>query len=294
MTEIVLVGCMTGLGCLGVWHGLRPARPSLEAVVRTGGAPAPGQPVQRPAGARWVMPNGVTERILSHPRWRSLQSSLAITGRTPDQLVLRAVFGVGAGLLAPPALWAGAAAVGVSVPLLVPVLMTLLLVPTTACLPFASLLSDARSRRSHFRVVLGTYVDLVVLGLAGGVGIEGALLAAAEVSSDWATRRIARSLHRARGTGESAWEALGTLGGELGVDELLELSNSLQLAGTEGARIRQSLTARAASLRRHEQAEAESDANEVTERLFLPGALLLLGFLLFIGYPAVSRILAGF
>ena len=32
----------------------------------------------------------------------------------------------------------------------------------------------------------------------------------------------------------------------------------------------------------------------MTERLFLPGALLLLGFLLFIGYPAFSRILTGF
>jgi hypothetical protein len=32
----------------------------------------------------------------------------------------------------------------------------------------------------------------------------------------------------------------------------------------------------------------------MTERLFLPGALLLLGFLVFIGYPAVDRILSGF
>jgi hypothetical protein len=32
----------------------------------------------------------------------------------------------------------------------------------------------------------------------------------------------------------------------------------------------------------------------MTERLFVPGALLLLGFLLFIGYPAFHRILGGF
>jgi tight adherence protein C len=47
-------------------------------------------------------------------------------------------------------------------------------------------------------------------------------------------------------------------------------------------------------LRRHEQADAESSANAMTERLFLPGALLLLGFLVFIGYPAFARILGGF
>jgi hypothetical protein len=80
----------------------------------------------------------------------------------------------------------------------------------------------------------------------------------------------------------------------VGVPELVELSTTLQLAGTEGARIRQSLSARAVALRRHEQAEAESEANAVTERLFLPGALLLIGFLVFIGYPAFARILGGF
>jgi hypothetical protein len=32
----------------------------------------------------------------------------------------------------------------------------------------------------------------------------------------------------------------------------------------------------------------------VTERLFLPGALLLVGYLLFIGYPAFSRVIGGF
>jgi len=81
---------------------------------------------------------------------------------------------------------------------------------------------------------------------------------------------------------------------ELGIPELVELATTVQLAGTEGARIRQSLTARGESLRRHEQAEAESAANAMTERLFLPGALLLLGFLVFIGFPAVHRILGGF
>ena len=88
-------------------------------------------------------------------------------------------------------------------------------------------------------------------------------------------------------------ERLGRLGHELGVPELVELSSTLQLAGTEGTRIRQSLSARAVALRRHEQAEAESAANATTERLFLPGSLLLVGFLLFVGYPAFSRILGG-
>ncbi len=155
------------------------------------------------------------------------------------------------------------------------------------------LMRRAKERRRHFRSVVGSFVDLVVLSLAGGVGVEGALLAATQISSDWAVNQMGRVLLRARESGASPWEALGRLGRELGVSELEELASSLQLAGTEGARIRQSLSARAVSLRRHEQAEAESSANATTERLFLPGALLLVGFLLFVGYPAFSRILGG-
>ena len=84
------------------------------------------------------------------------------------------------------------------------------------------------------------------------------------------------------------------LGVDLGVSELEELAAAVGLAGQEGARIRSSLAAKASTARRHELAEAESEANTVTERLFLPGVLLLTGFILFIGYPAVARILGGF
>jgi Flp pilus assembly protein TadB len=141
--------------------------------------------------------------------------------------------------------------------------------------------------------VVGSFVDLVALSLAGGVGIEGALLSASLVSNDWAAKRLARALTWAREAGQSPWASLGQLGEETGVSELVELATVVELAGAEGARIRQSLSSRAATFRRHEQAEAESAANAMTERLFLPGTLLLVGFLLFIGYPAVSRILGG-
>jgi Flp pilus assembly protein TadB len=163
-----------------------------------------------------------------------------------------------------------------------------------AGVPVMTVIRGARARRQHFRTVVSSFVDLVVLSLAGGVGVEGALLTASQVSSDWASARMANVLLRARDSGQPPWSALDQLGEALGVPELEELSSTLQLAGTEGARIRQSLSARAASLRRHDQAEAESSANAVTERLFLPGALLLVGFLLFVGYPAFSRILGGF
>ena len=108
------------------------------------------------------------------------------------------------------------------------------------------------------------------------------------------SRRIAAALSFARDRGDTPWRALSELGRNLQIDELVELGAAVGLAGSEGARIRPTLAAKAASIRRHELARAETDANTITERLFVPGAFLLVGFLLFIGYPAFARISAGF
>ncbi|MGO8871606.1 MAG: type II secretion system F family protein [Acidimicrobiales bacterium] len=302
MSIAVAAGALVGVGCVGIFIGLRVRPLPLEAI-----AVAMDRTVE-PGSAS----GGASERTAAHERigalaidhlegllsgsrgWNALAPCLAITGLSSEQMVSKMLVLGGAGLLVPPLLWAATLVVGLSMPATIPVLVAAVAVPTGVVLPIASVVREAQERQRHVRVVLGSFVDLVVLGLAGGVGVEGALLAAAEVSPDWAARRMARALAKSRDSGVSPWVALGRLGEEIGVPELVELSNTLQLAGTEGARIRQSLSARAGSLRRHEQAEAESAANAMTERLFLPGALLLVGFLLFVGYPAFSRILGGF
>jgi Flp pilus assembly protein TadB len=223
----------------------------------------------------------------------ALLPALAITGESPEGLTSKVLVAGGAGFLGPPLVWVAAAPVGLATSLLVPILIAVVAGSCAAVLPVGSLVGRARDRRRHFRIVIGSFVDLVVLSLAGGVGIEGALFAASQVSDDWATARMSKALSWARDAGQSPWAGLGQLGSEIAVPELVELSTMVELAGTEGARIRQALISRADSLRRHEQADAESAANAMTERLFLPGALLLFGFLLFIGYPAFSRILGG-
>lgn len=299
-----MLGIVTGFGGLGIVYGLHRGTPSLDAVARTMSRPlvAPGP---TPSAAvttvtLWsrageaAVAAGDRAGLLSHPRWQALLPSLDITGMTPAQLASQILVGCGAGLLLPPAAWMLALLLGVGMPATAAMVGAAIAVPAGSCLPVVAVLRRARARRRHFRVVIGTFIDLVVLSLAGGVGIEGALVAASQVSSDWAERRMARALSTARDGGHSPWAALGRLGDQLALPELVELSTTLQLAGTEGARIRQALSARAVSLRRHEQADAESEANAVTERMFLPGALLLIGFLLFVGYPAFSRLLGGF
>ncbi|MEV6445141.1 hypothetical protein [Amycolatopsis sp. NPDC051716] len=99
----------------------------------------------------------------------------------------------------------------------------------------------------------------------------------------------AGALDAAQLTRTTPWSTLRRLGEELDITELAELAASISLAGTEGAKIRTSLAAKAKALRTHLVADAEADAQAATERMALPVTLLFLGFLGFIAYPPSPR-----
>ncbi len=302
MSVPVILGALVGMGCLGVIRGLRAVPPTLDFIaaelersVEVGrSTDRDGRRPDQWGGAtvtRLIDRNKVTRE-----KWGSLGPYLAITGDRPDQVASQMLIAGGVGLLAPPLAWLALRVTGVTttIPMGIALVVALIASPLGIAVPVLDLVARARARQHHVRVVVGSFVDLVGLNLAGGMGIESSLLVSAQVTSDWAAQRISRSLLKARDSGQASWVALSQLGTEIGVPELVELSTTLQLAGTEGTRIRQSLSARAVALRRHEQADAEAAANTTTERLFIPGALLLIGFLVFVGYPAFSRILGGF
>ncbi len=223
-------------------------------------------------------------------RW---ESQLAICDIPLHELCARCILAGAAGALVSPLVWTLIGASGLNLPVDVPLWVILPGVLGGLSLPVWQLRSEARRRHRLAQRVVCSFLDLVVLGLAAGMGIESALVAAAQLGETDVSRKIAAVLSLSRDSGEAPWAALARLGTTLGVDELSEVAAAAALAGTEGARIRATLAARAASIRRHELADAEAEANATTERLFLPGALLLVGFLLFVGYPAFSRISSG-
>ena len=114
--------------------------------------------------------------------------------------------------------------------------------------------------------------------------------AAADAGDGWGYRTIRSELRRARLTGQSPWDTFAGLADRLGVTELAELAASVSLAGSHGARIRASLAAKADTLRGHQIAETEAAAEAATERMTVPVAVLLFGFLVFIAYPAIAQI----
>ena len=223
-----------------------------------------------------------------------LRTRLAIVEVSLEELCSRCLVWGASGALVAPLAWATLMACGVKTSLFLPSWVGLILGVGAAMSPILLLDREARRSRRDSKAVICTFLDLVVLSLAGGMGIESALLNAAQLGQSNTSYRMWAALSSCRETGEPPWEALSRLGRELSIDELQELAAAAALAGTEGARIRATLVARTASIRRHLLADAESEANAVTERLFLPGTLLLVGFLLFIGYPAFTRIASGF
>ena len=300
MILALVCGAGVGAGLLLIVRGLYPPRPSLAqalAQLRRLPEPAPviapeadggfsarlGRPAADAlvrAGAGWLLPAAV-------------RRDLAVLGRSPERHLAEKVTLALVGLLFVPAVAALLLLGGAHLPVVVPLWASLIFAVAGFVLPDLGIHADAGRRRRDFRHALSSFLDLVVVALAGGGGVETALGDAASVGAGWAFAYLRRALDHARLARETPWAALGRLGNELGVGELSELAASVSLAGTEGAKVRASLAAKATSLRTHELAEAETADQAATERMSLPVVLLFAGFLVFLGYPAVEKVLTG-
>jgi Flp pilus assembly protein TadB len=172
-----------------------------------------------------------------------------------------------------------------------PVVVALLAAAGFYFLPDLEARSQARRRRRDFRRALGSYLDLVALEMAGSAAPAEALPNAARVGAGWPLALLRDTLFRATRSGRDPWAALTELGERIAVPELRDLGMLVRLVAHDGARVRQTLTARAATIRRRELAEAEGSAGERDESMRIAQVLIGFGFVVFIGYPAVVNIL---
>ncbi|RLV47859.1 type II secretion system protein [Nocardioides mangrovicus] len=219
------------------------------------------------------------------------RQDLALMSRTVGfHLASKAVTAVGLFLLAP-VVWSILTLGGAHVPPVVPAFVGLIFALVGFLLPDVVLRSEAGERRRDFRRSVGVFLDLVAMNLAGGRGLPEALLAAASVGDHWSMVRIRSALANARLYGTTPWVALGDLGKALGVEELEELSGALLLAADDGAKIRSSLSARAATLRRRELTQAEGEEGEKSQSMLVAQMLISTAFMIFLGFPAVSQLL---
>jgi Flp pilus assembly protein TadB len=197
------------------------------------------------------------------------------------------------GLLLPPVAATLFAVAGVSTGLGLPVGASLLLGAAGFLAPELSVRADAAKHRAAFRDALSSFLDLVVISLASGAGVDQALDEAASVGSGPAYTELRYALTEARLSRVPPWDILAILGRRVAIPELQQLAATVGLAGSEGAKARASLRSRAIALRDRQLSDAEGDANAATERMALPTVALFAGFLIFLGYPAMAAVLGG-
>ncbi len=298
MILVVGSGAAVGAGLFLLLLALHPPKPGLARRLQRIEAAR-----SRHATAAAAGPTKATERVRSAVgvrladlyaargwRQRAIRADLSILGRSWESfLATKLLLAAGSMLFVPfgfAMLWVAGFAPSASAPLWI----ALVVGAVTFMLPDVQVRQEAAVRRRDFRHAVGAYLDLVSMNLAGGRGVPEALMAAADVGSGWALWRIRDCLVDARITGVSQWEALGRLGDELAVDELRDLSAALGLVADDGAKIRASLTARAATMRHRELAETEGKAGEQSQSMLVAQLLLCAGFLVFLTYPAAIRI----
>jgi len=292
VTRALVAGAATGLGLALLARGLWPARPTLAAALASLHRPPPAAPA--PGAWRGTLGHGVATVLRDlGVEFGSLRQDLRVVGRSVEAHVAEKVLFAAGGAALATATSAVMRLTGTHLPVLVPAWAVLAVAVAGWFAPDLVLRAEAARRRRGFRHAVGTFLDLVAVSLAGGTGVEGALHGAASLGQGWGFDRLRQALDRAELAGQTPWDALAELGENLGVAELRELAASLALAGHEGAKVRRSLTAKAAAVRHHQLANLETRAAEATERMVLPIGLLFFGFVLFLGYPAFAAIVTG-
>jgi tight adherence protein C len=306
MTAAILAGALVGAGLWLLVVALRRPRPGMATLIArieagersmstatlTGSERSGAEAGRRSAVDRL---RDHLDVLAAERGWElgRQRSDLALLGRSTGWL-LGSKAAAGGGLVAvAPFSWGLLRVMGVPVPGEVPLAVAAVLGTLGFFLPDLMLRGEAARRRREFRRTVGIFLDLVSMNLAGGRGLPEALLAAATVSDHWSMIRIRQALANARLFGLTPWQSLGNLGEELGVEELRDLSGALALAADDGAKIRASLSARAATLRRKELADVEGEAGERSQSMLVAQLLLCTAFLVFLGYPAVVTLLAA-
>ena len=289
-TWFLLPGAGVGLGLALLAREVWPAPPDLHAALRRlePRARATAMPAAPPAQAtpidRLV---GVVREIRAV---RIPERDLALIGQTPTEHLRRKLLAGAAGFALPVILTAACSLLGITPPITLPLLLSVLLAVGLWLIPNQEVRTRAAAARIEFRHATTAYLDLVALERAGDAGPSEALERAAQVGNGWAFARIQDALERARARGVAPWVGLKDLSSDLALPELADVADIVELAGTEGAAVYGTLRARAASLRTELLATQKDAANTDSERLVVPGTVLVLLMVLFMSLPAMARI----
>lgn len=315
MTVFMVLCAVAAVAVLQLFWMLVPVRPDLHATV-TGLDRARARAADRArrdgrgqwatastVGAHDVGRGSLLERAgervaeLVDRRARDLTSTrqdLAITDATLQGWVTK-LLGLGlAALLAPPVLMGSiGAAAQISLPVGLGVLAGAGLAVVMVVLSVRDLRHEAEQRRSEMREDMSVFLDQVTMCLEAGRAPQEALPAAVGIGVGWTFEVLRDAIETAQWSRTTAAVEFGALGRRLGASELVDLGAALELAWHDGAKMKATLAARAATLRAKRVSDVEAQANTATESMryaLLPMVVACVAYLL---YPPIIGLFTG-
>jgi len=284
---LIAAGVLAGLGFFLIARELLPAVPRLDAALarlETGTGVAGDASMSRQAA----------RRLSAAAPWLPVPSQdLAMLGQDRESWLASKVACGAIGLAVVPVLAGLLTLAGGRLPWALPAAASLAFGAAMFFAPDLVTRVNAAEKRADFRHALTSYLDLVALERGAGAAPTEALEAAAGIGGGWAFERIAAALDEARKAGSAPWTGLAALASQTGVAELTDLADIAGVAGQEGARIIETLTARAASMRAQALAADRAMAGSRSTTMVIPIALLGAGFLLLMIFPVVYRTLGA-
>lgn len=287
-------GCLGAVGLIVLIRELRPAPPRLDAALSRIQPTLLHSPPVDDLSTGERLGQWLAERVarpagmLAVPR-----TDLALLGRPVERFMLDKLVLFVAGLVVPPLFSGLVVLCGGSPAWSFPVVAGLVLAAVLWLVPDWRVRFSARRRRRDFRYAFTSYLQLVVLEREAGAALNAALENPAKITDGWPFRRVHEALTRARHGQQQPWRALAGLGEQIGVRDLIDLAHTAEIAGSEGAKMHDVLVAKISSMRHEASAAARAEANARTTAMWVPTSLLMLGFVILVGFPFFSKLLAS-
>ena len=288
--QMAILGGMVIAGGLVIGvHALRPAPPALAAALEQLSA-EPATVAVLPTTSsrdRWDWLPARIAKVLDGHLGVS-DADLKIIGWTRSQLAARKLTWALAGLFAPSVLSVLLLLAGLGAFASFPVLLGIAIAVVAWLLPTQEARELATKARLEFRTNLEFFLTLVAGERRARGSVEQALEEAVEISDSAPFVAMRRAIRRAMLSGQKPWRDLRLLGEELEVTELRNLADIAEVAA-DGAAVYGTLLATARTLRHAELSDARTEANEVSERMSRPLALLVFGLTAFVLVPFALR-----
>ncbi len=290
----LVYGAAVGGGLMLVARELLPGRPDTERLLdRLEQTEAPASAAAGRGTAALVERTGARVLAGVGASWKLPRRELDLLGIPVARHVGERCLGALGGLVLPAVATAVLALGGITLPLPVPLFVSLLMAAAVWVNADIDVRKRAAKARLEYRYAIASFLERARLERGAHISAEGAIHRTAAVGDGWVFERLRTELDRATLAGVTPWEALRQLAEQLDVPELASPAETFSLAGDEGASILAALGTQARALRHRLLTDRQAEANGASEKLVVPGTVLFMTVFALIGYPAFTAMLTS-